>query len=158
MTDMEIPQAAKTAAVEAYLAFRYADATEHGNRVRPRSLEGSIGAALEAALPHLFAEVKAMCETTHTLGLALGRKAALDDAVEAVRGLRHPTASGDHARGWNDGLRDATDRLRFIAKATSQPSGAASNGLTAAPASPGIPENPEAAESAFPDLPEESDQ
>jgi hypothetical protein len=69
------------------------------------------------------AEVKVLTEEA----LRLGRKEALEDAIEAIEGLRAPVTLTDHSRGWNSGLQEAADRLRFIAKATHQPSGAVSD-------------------------------
>jgi hypothetical protein len=151
----EIPDAAVEAAIAAF----------DGQAERIGAVDDAVGqyrdcmyAALSAALPHLLTEVKSMCETATALGLALGRKEMLveiaarlrpalyasDDGTEFAH--THPEHEGEPEcpACWVEHIRQA---LREVPLRGRRP---VSNGLTASSRHPDTPENPEAAESAFP--------
>lgn len=118
--------------------------------------------ALHAEPTFTASELKERLETATTVALALGRKEAGEEIIQALMALSDNAPTKAKQAALNVATRKAEQVARRLAEvgpnATHAAHRAVSNALTAAPASPSTPEESKPAESAFPDLPEGSDQ
>ena len=98
-------------------------------------------------------EVKELTMKATAVALALGRKEACEEAIERLSELAQRIAPGNpHPTLGRDTV------VRYLQDIASRVPGGRSEPLTAAPTSPSTPEESMPTESAFPDLPEGSDQ
>lgn len=135
----------------------WADVPE-ANKVTMRAAVAALLQAIDQERVHpeptfTASEVKELTTTATAVALALGRKEAGEEIAFALR-RRRDEARNVRQQGWPL----LTEAMVIAQDVASRVSGGGSEGLTAAPASRSTPKESEPAESAFPDLPEGSDQ
>lgn len=135
MTYLEIPQAAiKAGAVAHWNDVKYSDEMDWVD-LDPEDAEVYRNAAqvvLEAALPHLLAEVKVLTETAGEAGRRIGWKAAGEEVARAIeRGRHDDCSSGKYVSCLTCWALD--NAARIAREVSSQPSQAASDATSGVP-------------------------